>query len=157
MYREVAMVLSEHLDKVKAEYAKAAFTDVHVIPYREHYLLSIYANTIAKLVRAREAITAQGIAFNSVCMDDDSRTKSIAKWHYVSRFNHMGELTQHYQPPVDELYEHTVQILLNQLWPDGASGRLAELRAYCIAQHADWDNQVQYGQLYTMLRLLEAE
>lgn len=156
MYREVALVLSEHLDRVKAEYAKAAFTDVHAIPYREFHLLSLYSNTLAKCVHAREAIVAQGIALNSVCMDDDTRTNSIARWHQVARFNHLGELTQHYQPPTDELSQTTLSLLLTHLWPDGAKGRLAELRAHCISQHQEWDNQAQYGRLYTMMQLLEA-
>lgn len=157
MYREVALVLAENIEKVKAEYAKAAFSDVHVIPYGEFYLLHIYTSSMAKTVEARQQLCKRGIAMNAVAMNDDSRTTDLAKWHYACRFTSLGEYEQSYKAPVDELSLTTYSLLLKHLWPDGAVGRLAELRAYCISQNMEWDNQTQYGKLYTMMQLLGAE
>lgn len=158
MYREVVLVLSEHLDRVKAEYAKIAFSDVHCIPYGEFYLLSIYSHSIGKVTNCRQELANLGIAINAVAMDDNSRTADLTRWQYVCRFDHMGTQKQEFKyPSSDELVETTCQLLLKKLWPDGAYGRLAELRAYCIAQADGWENQAQYGRLYTMMRLLEAE
>jgi hypothetical protein len=157
MYREVALVLAENLERTKEEYAKVAFSDVHVIPYREFYLIHIYANSVGRITRAREAIAIRGIALNAVAMDDDSRTSSLSRWHYICRFDALGTAHQQYQPPKDELSETTRSLLNQQPWPDGAKGRMAELRAYCISQNMEWDNQTQYGQLYTMMQLLGAE
>lgn len=156
MYREVALVRSEHLDTAKAEYAKAAFTEVHAIPYGEFHLLSLYTNTATAYVEARKRLAERGVAMNAVAMSDDSRTTNLALWPYTCRYNHLGEMEQDYKLPVDELSQTTLSLLKKHLWPDGAKGRLAELRAVCISQASGWDNQTQYGQLYTMMRLLEA-
>lgn len=157
MYREVALVPTEHLQRAKEEYAKAAFTEVHAIPYGEFHLLSLYSRSTSNFVAARQCLANRGVAMNAVAMDDDSRTTSLTRWHYSCRYNHLGEMNQEFKPPVDELSQTTLALMKNKLWPDGATGRIAELRALCVSQHDEWDNQVQYGALYTMMKLLEAQ
>lgn len=157
MYREVALVLAEGLDKAVEEYAKVAFSGVHRIPYGQHWLISIYCGTISNVAQARRLITERGVAINAVAMNDNSRTPDLANWPYSARFNHMGEPDTCHQLPKGELEDTTYQLLKRYLWPDGAGGNLAELRARCVSLRDEWDNQTEYGQLFTILQLFEAE
>lgn len=157
MYREVALVPSENLQRAKEVYAKAAFTEVHSIPYGEFHLLSLYAQTLNKVIAARQLLADKGVAMNAVTANDNSRTTNLARWHYSCRYDSTGEMLRDFNYPVDELTQTTFEHLKSHLWPDGVTGNLAELRAYCISQQANWDYQVQNGQLYTMMKLLGAE
>lgn len=159
MYREVALVLPEHLERAKAEYAKAAFSEVTVIPYGygKFYLLHIYCGRINSLVAIRKILAESGVPFNAAAMEDSSKYSTLASFVSTCRYDHMGDIHQSFAAPKDELAEATKQLIQGYLWPDGAKGRLAELRALCISLADGWDNQAQYGRLYTMLQLLEAE
>lgn len=157
MYREVAQVLSEHADKAVEEYAKAAFSDVHKIPYGEHVMISLYTPAINRIVKARECIKQRGIALNAVAMDDDSKTPEFARWHCAVRFNHLGELSEWYQPKETELILMAFSVMQNYLWGDGATGRLKTMRSHCVSQRYEWEDQAKNGRVYAMMKLLEVD
>lgn len=156
MYREVVMAPQEHFDKVFAALSKTAFSNVQYIPYGAFHLFGLLGS-LQKLMSSRDVLTKSGIAFNTVLKNDDNRVRDPCGYHLAVRFNHMGECTKTFSPVRTEANLAEVEYLSKLLWPDGAVYCIANMRAECIAQRDEWDNQVAYGQLYSMMHLLGAE
>lgn len=157
MYREVIMVLDAHKDKAIEEYAKVCFTEVHAIPYDfgKFCLVSCYIQSRQKVQKARATLVERGVPYNAAVDDEDPRLKESI-WLSAARFNSEGGVEREFSTVLksDELFGYTLDVMLKHQWPDGARGTLAELRAHCVAINRPWCNQIEYGGLHAMLKIL---